>query len=400
LKEDEIFEIIDFENILESIKNESEIIDLEGKLILPGFINTHSHSVMSLFKGMADDVDFETWLFKNMLPREDLLNKEMAYWGSLLSQMEMIKNGITSFADMYMFTDEIAEATIDSGMRSFISRGLASDNPNGWKRRIDENIATFKKYNGYENRISVGFGPHAPYTVSEEYLRETAKLAEKYGTHIQIHLLESKNEDYDLSYIEKTGIFDVPVVAAHCVHVSEEDIKILSKHEVTISHNPSSNLKLGNGMMPIKKMLEDNINIAIGTDGSASNNSLNILKEIQLSALYYKSMYKTDSIKNEEFLRMMWENGGFAYNQEIGRLDEDFKADLIVVDINSPEFKPFDLERIKSHILYSMNVSNIESTMIAGKWIYKDRSFVKIKEEEVYENFKKQYELLEKSFNN
>jgi 5-methylthioadenosine/S-adenosylhomocysteine deaminase len=335
-----------------------------------------------------------------MLPREDLLNKEMAYWGSLLSQMEMIKNGITSFADMYMFTDEIAEATIDSGMRSFISRGLASDNPNGWKRRIDENIATFKKYNGYENRISVGFGPHAPYTVSEEYLRETAKLAEKYGTHIQIHLLESKNEDYDLSYIEKTGIFDVPVVAAHCVHVSEEDIKILSKHEVTISHNPSSNLKLGNGMMPIKKMLEDNINIAIGTDGSASNNSLNILKEIQLSALYYKSMYKTDSIKNEEFLRMMWENGGFAYNQEIGRLDEDFKADLIVVDINSPEFKPFDLERIKSHILYSMNVSNIESTMIAGKWIYKDRSFVKIKEEEVYENFKKQYELLEKSFNN
>ena len=145
LKEDEIFEIIDFGNISESIKKDSEIIDLEGKLILPGFINTHSHSVMSLFKGMADDVDFETWLFKNMLPREDLLNKEMAYWGSLLSQMEMIKNGITSFADMYMFTDEIAEAAIDSGMRSFISRGLASDNPDGWKRRIDENLHTFEK---------------------------------------------------------------------------------------------------------------------------------------------------------------------------------------------------------------------------------------------------------------
>lgn len=400
LKEDEIFEIVEFENISESIKKDSEIIDLENKLILPGFINTHSHSVMSLFKGMADDVDFENWLFKNMLPREELLNKKMAYWGSLLSQMEMIKNGVTSFADMYMFTDEIAEATIDSGMRSFISRGLASDNLNGWKRRIDENINTFEKYNGYEKRISVGFGPHAPYTVSEKYLRETAKLAEKYGTHIQIHLLESKNEDYDLSYIEKTGIFDVPVIAAHCVHVSDEDIKILSKHEVTISHNPSSNLKLGNGMMPIKKMLEDNINIAIGTDGSASNNSLNILKEIQLSALYYKSMYETDSIKNEEFLRMIWENGGFAYNQEIGRLEEDFKADLIVVDINSPEFKPFDFNRIKSHILYSMNVSNIESTMVAGKWIYKDHTFVKVKEEEVYENFKKQYELLEKSFYN
>jgi 5-methylthioadenosine/S-adenosylhomocysteine deaminase len=400
LKEDEIFEIIDFENISELIKKDSEIIDLEDKLVLPGFINTHSHSVMSLFKGMADDVDFETWLFKNMLPREDLLNKEMAYWASLLSQIEMIKNGITSFADMYMFTDEIAEAAINSGMRSFISRGLAFDNPNGWKKRIEENINTFEKYNGYEKRISIGFGPHSPYTVSEEYLRETAKIAEKYGTHIQIHLLESKNEDYDLSYIEKTGIFDVPVVAAHCVQVSDEDIKILSKHEVSISHNPSSNLKLGNGMMPIKKMLEDNINISIGTDGSASNNSLNILKEIQLSALYYKSIYETDSIKNEEFLRMIWENGGFAYNQEIGRLDEDFKADLIVVDINSPEFKPFDLKRIKSHILYSMNVSNIESTMVAGKWLYKDRTFIKIKEEEVYENFKKQYELLEKSFNN
>lgn len=399
LKDDEIYEINNFQDISDEVKMQSDIEDLKDKLILPGFVNTHSHSVMSYFKGMADDVDFDTWLFKNMLPREEKLNEEMAYWGSLLSQMEMMKNGITSFADMYMFTDQIANATIKSGMRAFISRGLSSETQNGWEKRIGENIRTIEKYNGYENRISIGFGPHAPYTVSEEYLKETAKLAEKYNTHIQIHLLESKKEDYDLSYIEKTGIFDVPIIAAHCVQVSDEDIKILSKHEVTVSHNPSSNLKLGNGMMPMKKMLEENINIAIGTDGSASNNSLNILKEIQISSLYYKSMYKTDTIKNEEFLRMIWENGGFAYNQKIGRLDEDFKADLIVIDLNVPEFKPCDLKRIKSHILYSMNTSNIESTMVGGKWIFKNHKYINIKEDEIYDNFKKCYKKLEKCFN-
>src|SRR6056297_876490 len=348
IKNDEIYEIIDFSDINEEIKNSSEIFNLKGKLVLPGFINTHSHTVMSLFKGMADDVDFEDWLFKNMLPREDLLSDEMAYWGSLLSQIEMIKNGITSFADMYMFTDQISKAAIDSGMRAFISRGLAADTDQGWEKRINENLKTIEKYHKYENRIKIGFGPHAPYTVSEKYLEKVAKLAEKYDTHIQIHLLESKNEEYRLSDLEKTGIFDVPIIAAHCVHSTDEDIKVLSKHEVNVSHNPSSNLKLGNGMMPLKKMLEENINVSIGTDGSASNNSLSVLKEIQLSALYYKSLYSPDAIKNEEFLRMIWENGGFAYNEEIGRLDEDFKADLIVIDLDTPEFKPFDLKRIKS----------------------------------------------------
>lgn len=399
IKNDEIYEIIDFSEIHNDIKDNSEIINMEDKLILPGFINTHSHSVMSLFKGMADDLDFENWLFNNMLPREDLLTDEMAYWASLLSQIEMIKNGITSFADMYMFTDQIAKAVVDSGMRAFISRGLASDSENGWNKRINENIKTIEKYHKFENRIKIGFGPHAPYTVSEKYLKKVAKLAEEYDTHLQIHLLESKNETYTLKSLEKTGIFDVPIIAAHCVHVSDEDIKILSKHEVNVSHNPSSNLKLGNGMMPLKKMLEENINVSIGTDGSASNNSLSILKEIQLSSLYYKSSYSPNTIKNEEFLRMIWENGGFSYNEKIGRLDEDFKADLIVIDLDTPEFKPFDLKRIKSHILYSMNPSNIISTMIAGRWVYKNNKILNAREEEVYENIKILYEKLEKSFN-
>lgn len=399
IQKDEIYEIIDFVEIDSDIKDNSDIYDLSDKFVLPGFINTHSHTVMSLFKGMADDKDFDSWLFKNMLPREDLLNDEMAYWGSLLSQIEMIKNGITSFADMYMFTDEISKAVIESGMRAFISRGLSYDDDIGWKRRINENIKTYDKYNNYDGRIKIGFGPHAPYTVPNKYLKEVSSLAEKYKTHIQIHLLESKNENYSLSDLENTGIFEIPIIAAHCVQLSEEDIKILSKHEVNVSHNPSSNLKLGNGMMLMKELLDENVNISVGTDGSGSNNSLNILKEIQLSALYYKSKYTPDSIKNEVFLRMIWENGGFAYNEKIGRLDEDFKADLIVVDLNTPEFMPFDLKRIKSHILYSMNTSNILSTMIAGKWVYQNKKMINIQEEEVYEKFKENYFKLEDSFN-
>ena len=279
IENDEIEDLLLPENTEEIEEEDVEEYDLSGKLIIPGFINMHTHSAMSYFRGVADDSSFEEWLFKEMLPREDFLRSEMAYYGAVISILEMISSGITTFVDMYMFTDEIAKAAYDLGMRAYISRGLSFDNEEGWNQRVKENVSTYEKFNGLENRIYIGFGPHAPYSVSFDKLKEIAKIAEKYNTHIQIHLLESKNEknQYSLSDIENTGLFEVPTIAAHCVYVDNEDIKVLSKNDVTVVYNPTSNMKLGNGIAPIVDIIDENVNVTFGTDGCASNNSLNFL---------------------------------------------------------------------------------------------------------------------------
>ncbi|MDN5342433.1 amidohydrolase [Oceanotoga sp. DSM 15011] len=381
-----------------------EVFDLENKLIVPGFINSHSHTIMSYFKGNADDMSFKEWLFENMLPREELLTPEMAYYGSYISQLEMIKNGITSFADMYMFTDQIAQAALKTGMRAFISRGLSYDNEKGWQKRIDENIETYKKYNNYFGRIKIGFGPHAPYTVNHEKLKEVSQLAKKYKTHIQIHLLESEWErkEYNLKKIEETGLFDNPTIAAHCVYIDDDDMHVLSRNNVTVSHNPSSNLKLGNGICPLTKLFEKNINITLGTDGSASNNSLDIMKEGYIASLLQKSKYGPEKIKINQILRMMWENSAYAFEEKIGRIESGYKADIAVLDLKNIEFQPLEDKKIKSHLIYSANNSNIWGTMINGEWKYYNKKLINIKleEEKIYENFAKWHKKLEKDFIN
>jgi 5-methylthioadenosine/S-adenosylhomocysteine deaminase len=378
--------------------------DLTGKLIVPGFINTHTHSVMSYFRGIADDLSLNDWLFKEMLPREDFLESEMAYYGALVSMLEMISNGITTFVDMYMFTDEIAKASYDLGIRAYISRGLSFDTDEGWNRRIKENIETYEKYNRLDNRIYIGFGPHAPYTVPMDKLKEVAEIAKKYNTHIQIHLLESVNErnQYNLLDVENTGLFDLPTIAAHCVHVDEKDIEVLSRKEVNVAYNPISNMKLGNGIAPIVDMLDKNINITFGTDSCASNNSLNFFNEMKFGGILQKYKYGPDRFSVEQILRISWENGGFALETNIGRLEPEFKADLVVLDMDSFEFFPNDLSRLKSHIVYSANPKNVFATMVAGKFLYYDGEFLTLKEEkeQIYEKFHKFYQRIEDKYNN
>ena len=405
IDKDEIEDLIPSEitNEREQEVENVEEFDLSGKLIVPGFINAHTHSVMSYFRGLADDVSIDDWLFKYMFPREDLLETEMAYYGAMVSILEMISNGITTFVDMYMFTDSVAKAAYDLGIRAYISRGLSYDTPDGWKKRVNENIVTYEKYNGLDNRIYIGFGPHAPYTVPIDKLKEVAELAKKYQTHVQIHLLESINEKqlYNLIDIENTGLFEVPTISAHCVYADEKDIEVLSRSEVNVAYNPTSNMKLGNGIAPIVKMLEKGINVTFGTDGSASNNSLNLFSEMKIGAILQKYKYGPDKFHVEEILRMAWENGGFALEEKLGRLEPGFKADLVALDINSPEFLPNDLSRLKTHIVYSVNPKNVYATMVAGKWLYFDGKFLTLKEdkEKVYEKFYNYYKTLENKHN-
>jgi 5-methylthioadenosine/S-adenosylhomocysteine deaminase len=217
-------------------------------------------------------------------------------------------------------------------------------------------------------------------------------------------LLESVNErnQYNLLDVENTGLFDLPTIAAHCVHVDEKDIEVLSRKEVNVAYNPISNMKLGNGIAPIVDMLDKNINITFGTDSCASNNSLNFFNEMKFGGILQKYKYGPDRFSVEQILRISWENGGFALETNIGRLEPEFKADLVVLDMDSFEFFPNDLSRLKSHIVYSANPKNVFATMVAGKFLYYDGEFLTLKEEkeQIYEKFHKFYQRIEDKYNN
>ncbi|KAF2955981.1 amidohydrolase [Marinitoga sp. 38H-ov] len=379
------------------ILDEVEVYDLNNKLIIPGFINSHTHLAMSLFRGIGDDLTLQEWLFNEMFPREDLLNDDLTYYGSLISILEMLSKGVTTVVDMYLFMKGTAEAVKNTGIRAFLTRGLGYDNEDGWKRRIDETKYLFENYHNKYN-IKIGFGPHAPYTCPMNKLEEVALLTKEYETFTTIHLYESINERdmYKFEDIEKTGLFKNNVIAAHCIHVDENDMKILSRNEVAVAHNPSSNLKLGNGVAPILDMLKHEINITLGTDGAASNNTLNIWEEMRLASLLQKSN-GPEKFKTEEALRMVWENGGYALNEKIGRIEEEYKADLAIIDLNNFEMYPVDINRLKSHLVYSP-VNRVYSTMVNGEWVYFNGEYPKLKENDYFEIFHKYYFELEKKF--
>jgi 5-methylthioadenosine/S-adenosylhomocysteine deaminase len=393
--------LIDNEIIVELSENiildNVEVYDLNNKLIIPGFINSHTHLAMSLFRGIGDDLTLQEWLFNEMFPREDLLNDDLTYYGSLISILEMLSKGVTTVVDMYLFMKGTAEAVKNTGIRAFLTRGLGYDNEDGWKRRIDETKYLFENYHNKYN-IKIGFGPHAPYTCPMNKLEEVAILTKEYETFTTIHLYESINERdmYKFEDIEKTGLFKNNVIAAHCVHVDENDMKILSRNEVTVAHNPSSNLKLGNGVAPILDMLKHEINITLGTDGAASNNTLNIWEEMRLASLLQKSN-GPEKFKTEEALRMVWENGGYALNEKIGRIEEEYNADLAIIDLNNFEMYPVDTNRLKSHLVYSP-VNKVYATMVNGEWVYFNGKYPKLKENDYFETFHRYYFELEKKF--
>ncbi len=380
---------------------EIEVWDMSDKLITPGFINSHSHVAMTLFRGVADDMNFKEWFFDNMLPREELLDDESVYYASMLALMEMSAKGITFSADMYFFTNSICKAFSDIGMRGCISRGLSFDDQKGWDRRLDETMDTYNRYNGYKNLLEVGFGPHAPYTVPMERLAEVASLAKKLGASVQMHIYESawEKESYTFDDLDKTGIFDTKLIAAHCVQVDMHDIKTLAAKNVTVVHNPCSNLKLGNGTAPVIAMLDENVNVTVGTDGAASNNSLDILGEMKIMALSQKSKYSPSQVKINDVLRMAWENGGYAFGKKMGRIEPGYYADLAVFDISKPSFYPIDLQRLKSHIVYSTGSDSVFATMVNGEWIYYNGTYPLIKESDIYEKFQKSFIRIESTFN-
>lgn len=387
--------------------NPDKIIDAENMIAMPGLINAHTHAAMSLLRNYSDDLPLWQWLNDKIWPIEAKLTEEDVYWGSMLSAVEMIKGGVTCFQDMYFFMEETAKAVDASGIRACLGRGLTGPDEND-EVRFRETRELYDNWNNIDNgRITVMVAPHAPYTCSKDYLKKVIELAKELEVGIHIHLSESRKEVEDcckehgkspIELMEEIGLFTVPTTAAHCVHLSEKDIKILKDDNVSIVYNPGSNLKLGNGFAPIKELVDAGVNIALGTDGASSNNNLNMFEEINLAALVNKAANEdTTCIPAMKALEMATINGAKAMNREkeLGSLEIGKKADIILIDTNKPHMYP--KYNMISSLVYSAQASDVDTVIINGNIIMRNRILTTVNESKIFENIEKSiYRIMKK----
>jgi len=374
-------------------KNE---IDGKGKIAMPGLVNAHSHSAMTLMRNYADDIGLEAWLFDNIFPIEAKLTEKDVYWGTMFGIAEMLKSGVVAFADMYMFMDEVARAVTETGIKANICKSPIQFFEGGELKRLDKSQGTIDYYNRYHNsadgRIKVFVEIHSTYMFNEKTLSNAAALAKQLNTGIHIHLLETTTEvqsskrDYGMTSVEickKTGVLDVPVLAAHCVHMTDSDLEIMKAMGCSIVHNPTSNLKLGSGIANVPQMLDMGINVCLGTDGAASNNNLNMFEEMNLAALIHKGVAMDPQLMNANtVLKMGTCNGAKALGfDDSGVIKVGMKGDVILIDTDKPHFYPKN--NPVSAIIYSAQASDVDTVIVDGKIIMQDRTFKNIDEERI-----------------
>lgn len=369
-----------------------EIVEGQGKLAMPGLINAHTHIAMSLFRNYADDLPFWPWLTEKIWPIEEKLTAQDVYDGSVLSIAEMIRSGITTFSDMYFFMDEVAKAVDSIGIRANLSRGLTGNLENGKLKLEDGLKLATMHHGGSRGRIMVDLAPHAPYTCDPDFIKSIIEASKPMNLRLHVHLSESAQEVEEsyqkfgkspIKHVADLGLFSRPTMAAHCVHLSEEDLDILASNNVSVLYNPGSNLKLANGFAPVHKMLERGINVALGTDGASSNNNLNLFEEIHLAALLTKGVTgDSTAVSAYQALEMATVGGARALGLEdsIGTLELGKKADLILIDLSKPHFYPrFNLV---SSLVYSANAADVASVMVDGRWLMQDYKLLTINERE------------------
>jgi 5-methylthioadenosine/S-adenosylhomocysteine deaminase len=375
------------------VSHEAEkIIDGTGKVVLPGFINTHTHAAMTLLRGYADDLPLMEWLETKIWPLEAKLTAEYVYGGNMLACAEMIRSGTTTFADMYFFMEEAARAVEKSGLRGALARGLIGNNPEVVKS-LEENLELKSMWHGKCNdRIRIYLGPHAPYTCSPDFLRQVGDLARKENLGVHIHVAETIDEiniinsQYHMTpvaILEETGLLENQVLAAHCVHVTAADMDILKKYRVGVAHNPESNMKLSSGIAPVPDMLAKGINVGLGTDGASSNNNLDLLQEMRSAAMLHKVANLPTTLPAYQALEMATVYGAAVLNQEneIGRLLPGFKADMIILNTKAPHMVPcYD---IYANIVYAAQAADVETVIVDGAIVMENRKIKTFDEEAI-----------------
>lgn len=373
-----------------------QTIDARGKVVLPGLVNTHGHIPMTLFRGIADDLNLQDWLTKFIFPAEAKnVTREFVVTGTQLGLAEMIRGGITTYADMYYFEDAIAEETKRAGVRGVLGETVidfpVADNKT-WAEAMAYTERFLKRWKG-DSLITAAVAPHAPYTVSTEHLNEVRALAERLDSPILTHLAEAPTETEFMAktynsrptmYLERINFLSPRLLAAHVVHVNDEEIAILKRREVGVAHCPQSNMKLASGTAPIPAMLKAGLRLGLGTDGAASNHDLSLWEEIDSAAKLHKLISgDPTAVPAQDVLAMATIGGARALHmeKEIGSLGAGKRADVIMVDLNAAHLTP--IYNYLSHLVYAVKASDVSDTIVNGRVLMRNRRLLTINEEAV-----------------
>ena len=371
--------------------------DVSGRLLAPGLINCHSHIAMTLMRGIGSGLPLQDWLFKAIFPIEDKLVREDIAAASRFALIEMIAGGTTSFSDMYFFPEETVWAVEEAGIKANLNRCVQCFDENQTveqNTQIPQSVELFEKYHNAENgRIRIDFSIHAEYTCKPHIVRAYSELCKAHGGRMHIHLSETQREVDEciarygkspVAWFEELGTLDSPTAAAHCVAVSDEDIAILKRHGVNVIHNPTSNLKLGSGFAPVRKLMDAGINLALGTDGAASNNNLDMFEEMHLADIM-PCGYRHDptEVSSAEVLDMATVNGARLQGRsDTGVLAVGKKADIIALDLDKPHLYPnFDTPTLLTCAAHS---SDVVLTMVDGKILYENGEYKTLDREKVF----------------
>ena len=379
----------------------AQMIDCSGKVLMPGLINAHTHAPMTLMRGLADDLRLDVWLQGFMWPVErEFVSPDFVRLGTQLACAELIRTGVTSFADMYYFEENVAKAASEAGLRAVCSQTVLKF-PVADAVSFEDSLAAargfIERWKGH-TLITPSVAPHAPYTCTPEILRLTAQLAVEFDVPLHIHIAETALEVENMRrengmpvvpYVKKQGLFDAKVIAAHCVHIDDGEIRTLMHAGAGVSHNPSSNLKLASGLAPVAKMLEAGLNVGIGTDGAASNNDLDMFEEMRLAAFVAKTVSNDPTaVPAATALKMATRLGARAIHlgAVTGSLEAGKRADLILVDItplhNSPRFRR-DKDNVYAQLVYAGKAADVTDVMVNGKWLMHNRELLTLNEKEL-----------------
>jgi len=374
------------------------VIDAMGDIVMPGFYNTHTHLPMVLMRGFGEDMALGDWLTKKIFPVEAKLDGELVYIGTMMALIEMIKNGVVAISDMYFFMDQVVRAMKECGIKGLVSRGLTGQSMEGMEPALKETEDLFDMLD-MQGGIRPAYCIHAEYTCCHDLISYVAERAKARGARIHAHISETKSEHDEskqrnngrtpIRLFADLGALDPILLAAHCVYVDDEDRKLMVKNHVQVLHCPASNLKLASGVAPVQELLDAGINVSLGTDGAASNNSLSVMYEMRLASMLQKGINHDPTLMPlDQTIRMATKSGADALGfNDSGSLEKGNRADLIMIHTQSTAYHP--RENLKTHLIYCAEASDVRMTMIDGKILYEDGKISFADEELIIRDFEK-----------